>query len=53
MTKTTLKALDAENEKKEEDIFTAFLNEDIKLKDEFNAYINRSTIAIKKDFNLI
>jgi hypothetical protein len=53
MTETALQALDAENEEEEEDIFTTFLNEDIRLKDEFNAYINGSTIAVKKDFNLI
>ena len=53
MTETALQALDAENEEEEEDIFTAFLNEDIRPKDEFDAYINGSTIAVKKDFNLI
>ena len=52
VTETTLQALGSENQEPE-DIFTAFLNKDIQLKDEFDIYLNGPLLAVPTDFNPI
>ena len=54
LTETALLAIQApKQDEEEEDIFDAFLNKGKKPKDEFEAYINSSTTAIDKNFNII
>ena len=47
-----LQALSAKKQEKE-DIFTAFLNQDIQSSDEFEAYVNRTPAAASDDLNPI
>jgi hAT family C-terminal dimerisation region len=47
-----LQGLSAKKQEKE-DIFTAFLNQDIQSNDEFETYVNRTPLAVGDDFNPI
>jgi hAT family C-terminal dimerisation region len=52
VTEIALQALSAKKQEKE-DIFTAFLNQDIQSNDEFETYVNGTPLAVGDDFNPI